>query len=1142
MKKKCNSGSFSIYGTVRRKLILKMKIVGILICIIGLSGSYASVHSQQTKLNLNVQNTTVKDVLKQIEDQSDYSFMYNASQVDVSRKVDLDVEASSVEHVLNDIFSGEDVSYKIMSRHILIFSRTENEEFAQQQKSVSGKVSDSSNTPLPGVTVVIEGASNGAITDNGGNYSLDNVPPDAKLIFSFVGMRTQEVSVGGQSVINVTMTEEIVDLGEIVAVGYGTLRRQDLTGSVSNLTSEKLESKPVSSIESALQGQVPGVSVVNNGGPGESPTVRIRGIGSVNYASDPLYVIDGVPVGTLNNFDVRDMESVSILKDAASAAIYGSRAANGVVLITTKKGSRGGKMKLSLDASTGIQTAWNTLDLLKRDDYIKFGTDLLTNAGLELPYRFSHMNDPIYEGTTQTYAETETDWQDEMFRTAQISQLNVDLSGGGPTHRFYTSYGRFSQDGIMLGTDYNRHSFRINTDTDLGKFITVGERIKASYSETSNEKVSGGRTQLKHMVNQVPYIPVYDPTLEGGYRSANANDGTDPENPVRIALMDKNHTYIVNLVGNAFVDIRITDWLKFRSTVGIEYTANRQVTDNPIYSDGYNQRTYHEVIDNRYTYLSQIYTNQLTFDRTFGKHYVNAVVVGEQQTTKNTVLNGSGRQTTNDISQLTGSSSQSLDGTLTETALLSYAGRLNYTYADKYLLSASIRRDGSSVFAPGKKWGYFPGASVGWVISNENFMSDVSAISNLKLRASYGSLGFNAVGAYPWQSSVYTNTSAVFNNTEYTGAYYNKLANEDLEWEITKMTNVGFDLALLNNSIIFSAEYYTRKVDNLIVNNPLPTSMGFSVNPVANVGAMKNWGYDFTAGYSKQEGEFNYSVSANISFINNEVKSLSVGAPSIEVGGVTSDYGGYNITRTEKGHPIQGFYGWVTDGIFQEQSEIDDLNDKAGDAGYYQTSDTKPGDIKFKDLDGNHYIDDEDRTYIGSYLPDFTYGINFTAEYKGFDASLFIQGVQGNDIYNGTKVLTQGMMRLFNQDEAVLNAWSDTNKNTDIPRAVSGDPNHNTRTSNRFVEDGSYMRIKNLTIGYNLSENMLSKVLKGVCSGCRLYVTAQNLLTFTNYSGYDPEIGASSDYSGTNATLLQGVDFGFYPQPRTFIFGIHASF
>lgn len=1008
-----------------------------------------------------------------------------------------------------------------------------------QSRLVKGKVVDEKGDPLVGVNVVVQGTTIGTTTDVDGNYSLQ-ASEQAVLTFSFIGFNSAKETVGARSIINVSLLADTEEITDVVVVGYGTQRRQDLTGSISNLNAEKLQSKPVSSVESALQGQVPGVSVVNNGGPGQSATVRIRGIGSVNFASNPLYVIDGVPVENLNNFDIKDMESISILKDAASAAIYGSRAANGVVLITTKKGSRDGKLTLTVDASTGVQQAWKKLDLMNSQEYIKFGTDLLNNAGLALPYRFSHMDEAIYEGATQTYAQTETDWQDEMFRVAPINQINIDLSGGNDKYRFFTSYSNFAQEGIMLGTDYNRHSFRINTESNLNKYISFGEKFKASYSETSNEKNDGGRTQIKHMVNQVPYNPVYDPTMNGGYRSANANDGTDPASPVRIALMDKDQTSIVNIVGNVHAEIKFFDWLRFRSNIGMEYTANRQVINLPIYSDGFNQRPDHELTDNRSTFLSKVITNQLTFDRSFGKHYVNAVAVAEQQTTYYSNLNGFGRQATNDLNQLAGSSSQTVDGTLSETALISYAGRLNYAYSDKYLVNASVRRDGSSVFAPGKKWGYFPGASLGWVVSNENFMNDVKTISNLKLRASYGTLGFNAVGAYPWQSSVFTNTTAVFNNNEFIGAYYNKLPNADLEWEITTMTNAGIDLGLLDNALTFSAEYYVRQVDNLIVNNPLPTSMGYATNPVANVGSMKNWGYDFTVGYSKNSGDFKYNVNANISFINNEVLSLSVGAPSIEVGGQTSDYGGYMITRTEKGEPIQGFYGWQTDGLFQSQSEIDALDTKAREgqiSDYYQTASTKPGDIKFKDLNTDGVIDDKDRTYLGSYLPDFTYGINFSAEYKGFDASLFIQGVQGNEIYNGTKVLTQGMMRLFNQDRAVLNAWTPTNTNTEIPRAISGDPNKNVRTSDRFVEDGSYLRIKNLTIGYNFSDYVTSTVMKDAVKGLRLYVTAQNLLTLTKYTGYDPEIA-----SRYNNTLTNGVDFGQYPQARTFVFGIRATF
>lgn len=1023
-----------------------------------------------------------------------------------------------------------------------------------QTRTVKGKVTDESNTPMAGVNVVVKGTTTGTITDADGIYSIDVPSADAVLVFSFIGYQTEEVTVGEQSQIDVQLLPDRVSLEDVVVVGYGTQARQNLTGSISKLDEEAIRSKPVSSLESVLQGQVSGISVVNTGSPGTSPTVRIRGIGSVNYASDPLYVVDGMPVGDLNNFDIKNIESITILKDAASAAIYGSRAANGVVLITTKSGEVSDKLALNIDASYGYQNAWKKLDLLNTEEHIQYGTELLTNAGLDIPYRFSHMDEPIYEGTSQTYAQTETDWQDEMFRTAPLSQLNINLSGGDEKNRYYTSYGRFSQEGIMLGTDYDRNSFRINSESNLNKFITIGENIKVSYSEMSRQRVAGGRTLVKHIVNQAPFVPVYDPTNEGGYGGAQTTDGSDAENPVRIAELETDQNNVVNLLGNVFAELKFTNWLKYRASIGMEYTADRVIIRLPIFDEGYNSRVDNELTDNRFTYYSPVITNQLTFDKSFGRHLFNAVAVAEQQQTKRFVLNGSGKQSTNEIEQLAGSTAQTLDGYKEETVLHSYAGRFNYAFDNKYLVNFSIRRDGSSVFAPGKKWGTFPGASVGWVISRESFMEDVDLITNLKLRASYGTLGFNAVGAYPWQSAVYTNTTAVFNDNyeNNVGAYFHKLPNKDLEWEITTMSNFGFDLAILDNSVALSAEYFIRQTDNLIVDNPLPTSLGYAVNPPTNIGSMKNWGYEFSASYNKRFGELNVSVDGNITFLNNEVLKLSTGQPNIDRGGVTSDYGGYTITRTEAGHPIQGFYGWVVEGIFQNQGEIDALNPDPANGVYYQTESTSPGDIKFKDINGRDengeltgqpdgIIDEDDRTYLGSYLPDFTYGLNFNGSYKGFSVSLFLQGVYGNEIYNGTKVLTQGMMRLFNADKAVLDAWTPENTNTDIPRAVSGDPNHNARTSDRFVEDGSYLRVKNLTLSYSLPQKTLS-AFRGAVSGLSVYFTAQNLLTLTKYSGYDPEIGASSLYSGDNTTLLQGVDFGFYPQPRTFILGVNMSF
>ncbi|TCO10692.1 SusC/RagA family TonB-linked outer membrane protein [Natronoflexus pectinivorans] len=1015
-----------------------------------------------------------------------------------------------------------------------------------QQGQIQGRVVDEAGFPIAGVNVIIQGTTTGVITDSEGNYRI-NAAPDAILSFSFIGYSSETIPVDGRTQIDLTLTPDVLQLSDIVVVGYGTQRRESLTGSVASISSDRLERKPVSSIESALQGEMSGVSVVSSGGPGEAPSVRIRGIGSVNFSADPLYVIDGIPVGNLNNFDVNDIESVSVLKDAAASAIYGSRAANGVVLITTKRGSRDGRVSINVDASTGFQQAWNKLDLLNRDEYMAFATDLLTNAGLALPTRFSNMNAPIYEGATQTFAQTDTDWQDEMFRTAGISRVNIDLSGGNEQYRFYTSYGRFQQDGIMVGSDFDRHSFRINSEYKVNNFLTVGESIKASYSTQSREIEQGGRTIIKHMVNQVPYIPVYNPTNLGGFGGPEPVDGSDAENPVQVATHNNISNRVVNLVGNAYARIAFTDWLSFRSAVGIEYSGTRITEQRPMYNNGYNQRNYNELSDDRSRYYSRIFTNQLNFDRIIDRHEINAVAIVEEQITSNDFLIGRGQHTTNSLDQLQGTSSQTVSGGLNETALISYAGRLNYAFDDKYLLSASFRRDGSSVFAPGKKWGNFPGASLGWVMSREDFMQDFDFLSELKFRASYGTLGFNAVGAYPWQSTIAFNTWAVLNDnaSNNQGAYFSVLPNQDLEWEITTMSNFGFDLSLFHHAVTFSAEYYMRRVDNLIVENPLAPSMGYSSDPLTNIGEMKNWGYDFNLGYNKRDGEFRFGISANLSTVNNEVVRLSTGAPFIDIGATTEDYGGGSITRTQAGHPIQGFYGYVVDGIFQTQAEIDALNNIAAqqyaagivDQQYYQSEFTAPGDIRFRDLTGNGIVDENDRQIIGNFLPDFSYGINFNAEYRNFDLSLLIQGVYGNDIYNGTAVLTQGMMRLFNMDKAVLDAWTPNNTNTDMPRAISGDPNRNARVSDRFVEDGSYMRLKNLTLGYNISDEVLASTFRNSIRGVRLYVTAQNLLTITNYSGYDPEIASYG-----NNTLRHGVDLGQYPQPRTFIFGVRASF
>lgn len=1103
---------------------------------------------EEVTVNIGLDNASLTEFIDQVEKQTNFTFFFEKVKVNKVQKITLEANNEKLAGVLRKLSQMTGLSFRQVNYNIGVFKGDANapviieETLEDQSRTVTGKVTAADDgSAIPGATVMVKGTTNGTVTDINGNYSLNVVDPNAILIFSYVGYLTEEVAVNNRSVVDMSLMMDITELSELVVVGYGTQSERTITGAVETLSADRIESKPVVSVQSALQGQVSGVSVVNTGGPGVAPTVRIRGVSSISQSSEPLYVIDGVTVGDLNNFDVKSIESISVLKDASAAAIYGSRATNGVIIITTKTGKYSQKNTLNVDFSYGTQKAWRQLDLLNTEEYIRYGTELLTNAGLALPYRFDNMNEPIYPGAAQTFAQTNTDWQKEMFQTAPISQLNISFSGGTDNSRFYTAYGRFSQEGIMRGTGYDRHNFRVNSDTKLGKALTIGQNLNVSYSERDNERVSGGRTLVKHIVNQAPFVPVYNPNNVGGYAGP-VNAGSDAENPVRIADFETDRNHNVNLVGTVYGELELLDGLTFRSSFGAEYTAGRTIVRLPIFSEGPNSRTDHQLTDNRYTFYRPIVTNQLTFDKWLDKHYINAVAVVEQEQTKNYSLNAGGRQPNNIIEQLDGSSSPTVSGGQSRTVLQSYAARLQYTYDDKYLLNVSFRRDGSSVFAPGYKWGNFPGASIGWVVSRENFMQDLAAVSNLKLRASYGTTGNNRLGAYPWQSVIATNTTAVLGGTyDNLGAYFDKLPNKELQWEITTTTNIGFDLELFDNSVSLSAEYFNRYTDNLILGLPLAPSLGYAVDPDANIGEMENSGFEFSLGYNKSFGDFQFGVDGNINFVKNEVLALSTPTATIDRGGVTSDYGEGSITRTRAGRSIQEFYGYVVEGIFQTQEEINQLNATAP-GGYYQTSGTSAGDIKFKDLNGDGVVDEDDRTVIGNFMPNFTYGLNLNAAYKGFRATVFIQGVQGNDIYNGTKVLTQGMMRLFNADKEVLNAWRPDNTNTDIPRAVSGDPNHNARISDRFVEDGSYLRVKNVTLSYDLPESVFPSVLNGTVSGIRLYFTAQNLLTFTKYTGYDPEIGGFANYSGGNANLLQGVDFGFSPQPRTFILGLNVSF
>jgi TonB-linked SusC/RagA family outer membrane protein len=1129
------------------------------------------VHGQEVlnqRINLIADNKEVKTVLNEISRLAEIKFVYSSQRIPVRQKISVAARDQRLGELLECVLTPLNVLYFVSGNQIVLMKKGEAYNLAMfltddprkylldeesPAKSITGKITNESGEPLNGVSVLVRGTSKGTSTNEKGVFVI-SAEVGETLEFSMVGYKQYAVKIGDETNISVRLIAEQTNMNEVIIVGYGTQKRSSLTGAITSVNTKAINELPVASVEQALQGRVAGLTVTNNGEPGQSPIVRIRGVSSINFASDPLYVIDGFPTGNLINFDSRDIESVEVLKDASAAAIYGSRATNGVILITTKKGKRDRKLHVRLDSYVGTQRPWKTIDLLNTEQYLRYERALNGAANIGLPPRLeqANFNKPIYDGATQTFAQTNTDWQDAYFKSGVLTQHNLSVSGGNDLSRFYTSAGYFKQDGISQGVYYERGNYRINSDHKISNVFSIGENLVLSYAKQRYDNTPDNRTRLLNVIRSLPYLPVYDPTTLGGFRNAeNSVDGADPTNPVEDAILLGNAVRkTLKVLGTVYAEVNFTPWLKFRSTFGIDHINLFQHQFKPIYNDKGRSETVAGVDDVRTSLTTLLYTQQLTFDKTFGNHHLTATGVYETQGTRAYGEQLKGNQSTNDIQTMFGATNVSAFSTNSENLLISYVGRINYEFAGKYMLSGAIRRDGLSVWAPGNKFANFPSASVGWRVDQEPFMRSLKNVSELKLRGGYGVTGLNGIGIfsklpnsqlandYPWQAVVSQNGALYpFNNTMPSGgnaSFYNSISNPDLEWEKTKQLNIGVDLGLLNNRVTFSADYYRRKTDNLMLNVPTPGSFGFATQGVlANVGSMENNGLDLQLTYKKPVGEFKWDVMGNISFISNKVVSLNTPSATIDQGGDQDFGGGAPITRTRAGESIQSFYGYIVDGIFQSDAEVT--------SSPFQTDKTKAGDLKFRDISGpdgkpDGAITADDRTSLGNYLPDYSYSLNFSATYKNFDASIFFQGVQGSKIFNATRIISEGMARLFGSGTAVLNAWTPTNTNTNVPRAVSGDPNQNVRPSTRWIENGSYLRLKNIMIGYNIPSAFLQSFVKGSISSFRVYVASQNLVTFTKYKGWDPEIGSK------NTTLTNGIDYGQYPAARSFQFGVQVGF
>ncbi|HTI11654.1 MAG TPA: TonB-dependent receptor [Puia sp.] len=1127
------------------------------------------------KIDLVAQQQEVKAILNQISKSAGVKFVYSAEKVPAHKKVSLSAYNQRLAEILDRLLAPLDIFYHVSGDQVVLMRRGDDDntyylfspetekktmDETSDAKLISGKVTNENGDPLAGVSVLVKGTARGTSTDGNGSFSI-SVDEGETLEFSMVGYKIFSIRVGNQKTLTVQMQASNSSMNEIIVVGYGTQKRSTLTGAVASVSSKTLNELPVASIDQALQGRVSGLSVTNNGSPGTAPIVAIRGISSINYATDPLYVIDGFPTGNLTNFDAKDVEAVEVLKDASAAAIYGSRATNGVIIITTKKGKRDSHLQISLDSYVGMQSPAKKISLLNTKQYLQYERAIDGAAGIGVPPALTDANMalPIYQGATQTFAQTNTDWQDAYFvRNALITQHNLSVSGGNNSSRFYISGGYFKQDGIAQALTYERGNFRINSEHTINKVITFGENLYSSFGNQHYEGTGGNRSPLTNVIRMQPYLPVRDPTKQGGFRGPqNSYDGADPTNPVEAALIGYNSLKTLKILGTAYLDINLTSWLKFRSTFGVDYSNSfggqidaGKAQYTPIYNDGGTLSATSASINNeRKTYTTLLYTQQLTFDKTFDKHHITATGVFERQGQRYNDEQVSGNQSTNNVQTLNGATNISANTRFEENLIISYVGRLTYDYAGKYLLSASLRRDGLSVWAPGHKWENFPSASVGWKIDQESFMSSVKDVSELKLRAGYGITGLNVavgptgangvvVGNYPWEVGVQSNQALYpFGGTLTNGSasYYNQLGNLDIAWETTKQLNFGLDLGLFNNTVTLTAEYFKRKTDNLILNVPTPGSFGFGgVGVNGNVASMQNKGLELQLGYHQREGAFRWDLTGLVSVIRNKVLSLNTPTASIVAGGDADFGGGSPITKTVAGRPVQSFYGWQTDGIFQSATDVS--KGPVQLPGTNPAKSTAPGDIRFKDLNGDGKITDADETFIGSYLPKFTYSLNYSASYMNFDLGVFFQGVQGNKVFNAERIIAEGMVRLFNSGTAVLNAWTPTNTNTDIPRAISADPNQNARPSNRWLEDGSYLRLKNLMLGYTLPAGSLHSLTKGAVTRFRIYISSQNLFTVAKYKGWDPEVGTR------RTTLTNGIDYGQYPSARSYQVGVQVGF
>lgn len=983
---------------------------------------------------------------------------------------------------------------------------------AQGNITVSGVVTEEgTGEAVIGATVMMKGQSIGTVTDVHGNYTLKNVPSDVVLSYSFVGMKSVEIPVNGRSKINVILEPDSRLIDEVVVVGYGVQRKSDLTGAVGSVKSADLQKTSAANVANALQGKVSGVMVSSYGAPGSQPEVKIRGIGTTNNSS-PLYVVDGMFMNDISFLNSHDIQSMEVLKDASATAIYGSRGANGVVIVTTKRGVKG-KPVVTITGSEGLQMAGDRLKMADASEYAQLLNEALIHSGGTAQY-----DDPATLGRG-------TKWFDQIFRTASVRDYQIGLNGGSETVNYNLSVGFFQQKGVIKRNDYQRLTLRLNNDYKLGEKVTIGHNISAAFSRKRNEDTG--------VVGQAYRLsPVITPFDKDGNFSDSQNSSTG--NPLATLAYLNTDNWDNRLAGSAFLNWNVVRGLSFKTSLGVDYLTTRARRFTPEFHVSTTQKNDINELSKTwardYTWL---WENTLTYDAMLNEiHRINLLGGVTSQKRKYEQLGGSGRDlfSANEnywyLDQTSKDSRTALNNGYSET-ILSYLFRVNYSLMDRYLFTASFRADGSSKFGPDNRWGYFPSVAAGWRLTEESWLKDrFSWLNNLKLRASWGQIGNDKIGNYKYYALANINSDydGVFNGIYYPGGTITSLYNRAVHWERSEQYDLGFDLGLFDNRLTLEFDYYNRDTRDMLVTVDVPGAVGLS--PVeTNVGAVRNRGVDFSLAWQQTVNDFNYTFRFTGTSIHNQVQQL--GGKRIPKGDIG---GGKLASMTEEGKSIGHFYGYKTAGIFQSQDEIDRYNamaaEKTGNPGQKYQNNVGEGDLIYQDMDGNGYVDDKDRTDIGSPIPKFIGGLGFSADWKGVDLSIDFQGNFGNKILNAKQI--ERYSGSDNWDRSFLDRWTEDNRNTSIPRMTLDGNNY--LVSDRYVENGSYAKLQNIEIGYTFPRAMMQKI--GL-QKLRLFITGNNLFYITKYRGFTPEI--------TGNALEAGIDRTVYPVTSSCRIGLNIT-